>query len=632
MNKKTRRLVMTLVFVLTAGVLAPVTFAKEAFTLVKAVPEDVFLCVAGRHSAERDFLDAYWGDVFDALKQSGIGSDVMALIGSFLGEEQRAEVDRFKERATQLLDGVDWKAFGTGEIVFAQRLNKPVSIGDGIVMLPDLVWLMRGGSASGNYDGLVTILQAIVSEINKAAGKEMLAVERTMGQGAKIASLNLASMGPKAPSLSLAVALHGDVIVIAAGDGILKDVLGLLAGESPKKSLFASRRFTQAFAALPGAEDEIFFLDMQAMLKPIRALVEEIASDATAKWLAKRLLDVPAMIDYVASVEYTDGFAVYSEEIAVLVPGAADTPIYSVFGDRKPLENFDRYLPKETTSFSVSDGIDLKELYKFIEDTIRGMGRQGEEILAQWAGLQQQIGVDVRKDLLGLIQGGAIKITLQQPLGSAWVFMLKVTDQAVASAKIGSGVKFLATQVQQLAEKQPMLAMLAIRTTPATHEKLSGFQNVHIGMSPKPIVYGVADGYLIVGSSAEAVAMCLATAAGEHPSIRENRRLMADVLIPKGPFRSISFADKRNLGADIEKMIAIVSMGGGMATMAIPDPSTQRIVSKLLGIVRKLTPVVQKIDFYRSSAEYVTFDGKAWRTRRVMHYKSPAQRASRAGG
>ncbi|MCH8173073.1 MAG: CopD family protein, partial [Proteobacteria bacterium] len=87
---------------------------------------------AGRHSAERDFLNAYWSDVFDALKRSGIGSDVMTLVGSFLGEEQRTEVDRLKKRATQLLNGVDWKAFGAGknkhDEKFFRKINEVPSI------------------------------------------------------------------------------------------------------------------------------------------------------------------------------------------------------------------------------------------------------------------------------------------------------------------------------------------------------------------------------------------------------------------------------------------------------------------------------------------------------------------------
>ena len=45
-------------------------------------------------------------------------------------------------------------------------------------------------------------------------------------------------------------------------------------------------------------------------------------------------------------------------------------------------------------------------------------------------------------------------------------------------------------------------------------------------------------------------------------------------------------------------------------------------------VVRKveLAPVAGKIDFYKSTASYTTFDGNAWHTRSVTHYFSPKER------
>ena len=53
----------------------PVPKAEEGFTLAGIVPNDVFLYVAERPSPEREFLDRYWGEIFEALGQSGIGGD-----------------------------------------------------------------------------------------------------------------------------------------------------------------------------------------------------------------------------------------------------------------------------------------------------------------------------------------------------------------------------------------------------------------------------------------------------------------------------------------------------------------------------------------------------------------------------
>lgn len=752
MNKKWTTWTIGLVAVLSVGLLAPRTAAKEKRSLIGAVPDDVFVCVAGRHNPERQFLCDYWDEVISALKESGIGSDVMELIVSQLGEEQRAEVDRFKELAKKLLDGVDWDKLGGGEMVFAERMLKPVRMGKNVTMMPDMVWLLRGteGSASKNYEGLVAILQTLIAEVNKAAGEEVLTVDTTPRPGAKVAAVNLLAKVPNTPPFNLAVALHDDVIVIAAGDKILDEVLGLLEGKSSKKSLAASKRFKQAFAKLPTAEDEMTFFDVPAFLGSFRALgdlavagaasseskdavtnayfcdeanklaekgveayrqknyekaleytkkAHEVAStdsrimynlacvhamlgnkNDALTWLGKavdggfhapeqisnnsdlksvrddpryeaalakaakqvaakshseadqwkkvatRLFDVPGMVDYIAAVKYTEGYTVHAEEITALVPGAADNPFYRVFGKRKPLTDFDRYLPKETVSFSVSGGIDLGELYRFLEDTLRGLGPKGEELLAKWASMQKELGLDVRKDILGWIQGDIIQLALKQPAGAAKVFMIKVADEAAAREKLDSAVAFLSTNLQQAAQTNPGMAMLTPRTSPVTHEKLSGFHNVAIGMMQQPAVCGVSDGYLILGSSADAVALCLATAAGDHPNIRKNSQFMAEGVIPKGAIRSISFTDKRNFGAEIAQFIGTLSMLGGIGAMTIPNPQLQQLITKVLGPLGKLGSIVQKIDFYKSSAKYTTFDGKMWYTRGVTNYRSPAER------
>ncbi len=132
----------------------------------------------------------------------------------------------------------------------------------------------------------------------------------------------------------------------------------------------------------------------------------------------------------------------------------------------------------------------------------------------------------------------------------------------------------------------------------------------------------------MVGTSEDAVALCLATAAGEHPSVKKNRQVMAEALVPEGRFSSVSFEDQRNLGNDISAALQMVGMIGPMATMGIPDPDARRVVGTLLGMVNKLAPVARKIDFYKSTATLTNFNGKAWLTRSVTHYVAPGDRAS----
>ena len=145
------------------------------------------------------------------------------------------------------------------------------------------------------------------------------------------------------------------------------------------------------------------------------------------------------------------------------------------------------------------------------------------------------------------------------------------------------------------------------------------------------LVLGVADGYVILGSSEEAAALCLATGAGEHPNVTTNERVMSEALVPKGAFRDVSFKDLRQRGAKIAGVLQGIQMVAGMAAMAIP-PELQAPVTKLLGILAKLTPAAEKIDFYKSSASYTTFDGQVWHTYQATNYVSPAERTATGVG
>jgi len=363
---------------------------------------------------------------------------------------------------------------------------------------------------------------------------------------------------------------------------------------------------------------------------------EKAAEATTAKSAEKvtlvkktidRLMCSVGVLDYVASVESTVGYEARSESLVALVPDAKKQPIFAVFGKRKPLDNFERYLPRETVSFSVSNGIDVGALYGFLEDTFREAGPQGEELLAKWEGIQEAIGFNVKQDLIGWIDGQSVSVTLEN--GRGWVLLMKVDDEQVAREKCGATLDLLSRKLTEAMTEVPMLAMLMMRRTPVQSEKLNGFEALYIGMSPQPIIWGVSDGHLILSDSVTAVALCLDTAQGTHPSIRDNQRVMSEALLPKGDFTSMTLTDRRNLGRELSTMLGMISMFSGTASIAVPDPQAKMVIAKITSMIAKLSPVVLKIDFYKSHASYTTFDGQAWHTRQVTHYFSPDERAAR---
>lgn len=859
---------------------APTDMARAdqgGFTLARFVPDDVFLYAAERHNPERDFLRDYWGTVFEVLAQSGVDEDVIELFGSLLYREQPEQVERLKRRISELLAGVDWHDLVGHEFAFVERLAPPEYRGPGAppFLMADMVWLFRGSPAGAarNYEGLVAIQQAFVDEINRALGIDALRLERSERHGAQLARLDLLGSLPGAPSIPISIARRDDLVLIALRDELRDDVLALLAGVGSKRALEDNPRFRQALAELPPPEDELVYFDMQALLKPLDALLEitaamaatpedtyfntamssevrrlnsralrayrrgqieealarvqeaheldpdnsivlynlscfhallghreqaldwlekaveggfygpmKIASDsdleslraepryqaalARARELAarygaedivinaskqgeayklllqaseaykqqdyeqglrlveqayalapqdsrvlyhlacfhallghrekgldfleravaggfccpthiakdpdleslrdseryrqvleearrrageltarqtadrvgvirrlfQRLTEALGVLDYAVTVATTDGYSTWTESVSVVVPDAPQRAIYPIFA-RRPVADFDRFLPQETVSFSVSNQLDLAALHEFVIDSFETAGTPGKGLLDRWDDLQQKLGFDLRRDVLDWLAGEFISVTLSEGRGSVW--MIRVSDEQLAREKVSAAIEFLSTRLTaklgELAAENPalgMLAMFGVHTSPATHEQLEGFENLHFTISPQPAVWGVAEGYLIFASSADAAALCLATARGEHPNIRSNPRAMSEMIVPSGPTVSVTLTDQRDLGQKYAKGLGIASMITSMLSGFVPEPRVRPIFAKIGTVLSKLTAAARRVDFYKSTATHTTFDGRRWRTRTVTHYVSPEERGA----
>jgi len=343
-----------------------------------------------------------------------------------------------------------------------------------------------------------------------------------------------------------------------------------------------------------------------------------------------RIMEAVGMLDYSATVEYTDGYAAYSDTISVMVPDAKRRDFYPVLASAPPIVDFLRKLPAETESFAIHSGLSLSALYDYILDTFRAVGPPGEELLQKWAQIQNDAGFNLKRDVLDWCGGEFAAVSLQDGGGSVW--MLSVRDEDKARAAVGKLVDVAAEKIAQFASKSPALAMFAIQASPTDEEGLEGFQNIYVAIAPaNPIVWGVVDDQLVVGTSAEAVALCLRTAAGEHPDIRQNARAMAELVsgLP-GDCVGVSLTDQRGCGAQAAWIVEAIGPLTSAFTIAIPDEKARAVVGKIGMMVGKLGPVFRKIDFFKSSSTFVTFDGAAWRSRSATHYASPEERGSAA--
>ena len=52
-------------------------WAGDKFSLAGALPDDVFIATVARHNPEREFLEKYWNEVWEAFEKSGVIEDTL---------------------------------------------------------------------------------------------------------------------------------------------------------------------------------------------------------------------------------------------------------------------------------------------------------------------------------------------------------------------------------------------------------------------------------------------------------------------------------------------------------------------------------------------------------------------------
>jgi hypothetical protein len=632
------------------------------FPLAKAFPADAFIAVAARHNPERKFLDDHWARVGKAFTQSGICQDVWDMVIDAMNDENADKAEDLRERFTKLVGEVEWGKLFDQEMIYAGRFIQP-GPGSPVPFEGILIGRLSAAEAKANYKGLKTVMDEVVKLFETEGAAGIVTVTESNEHNVSIVRLTPAGM----PSVGVCVASWKDIIAISyGGTSIVDECVKLLQNEG--KSLIDSPRFKTAFTKLPPAEDSLVFFDPSNMLERMGGFMnmgqrmaerkpaakrgtnnkakrdsaddeedadgdgdEAAADDADATdsedseesedvavmKMVNNLLGEMMVFDYIAEVEWTDGLKVYTSEHVAIKPGAENKPVVKFLESGKPVENFARFIPKEAGDFSVSSGLNFSKLYHAVRDFVSKNVPGGPETLEEFDTLQkEEWNLDIDKDILALFDGGIITVTM----GDDWVLMLHVTD----SEKANKQMSVLLKKLNDMLGEENALTMSPSKVmgksfTQVTHPMfmMAG------GFAP---IWGCAEDHLIIGSSAKAVTNCLKTAAGEHPNITKNKRFIDEALMPKGgSLCGVSFTDESKMANELQQMIGAFSMGLGFASMGMQDapPQMKAIFGALPQMLAKMGPVVGKMDFFQSSAEYSSFDGKGWLTHRVQNYKPP---------
>lgn len=641
----TRIFTTFLVTLLLTPVLAPQpAFAETDFSkfpLTKAIPADAFVAVASRANPERQFLKDHWAGVWQALRDSGIVQDVWDMVVDNLSDEQVETVEGIQSQFSKHFEKVDWGQLFEKESLHVGRFVSqmgPTGPYEGLML-----GRMDAKRAEENYNSLKAILEEVVKFADSQGANGALRIVETKTDGLTVAGL----VPPGVQGPVLAVGYSKDIIAVTfGGHTLLGECMDLLSGKSEKPGLVSTERFKNAFAKLPAAEDELVFFDPSRMFGTIGNMMkmfagmagggqatapadsvagEEQANGGEVNEIAQvmggiaKLLEDLAIFDYMAGVQWTDGHRVFNESVTALKADAKKSPLHGVFAAGTEASSYERFVPKEATTFSCGSGISLKKLYQYLRGFVRQTVPDAEVFLGKFDQMQKEVWeLDIEKDILDLFEGPTVSIQMKDD----WVMMFKVTSEKAAETRLQDLLGRLNAMLGQEGGLTLTTADLGgdVKFTQINHPMMM-FMG---GMQP---VVGTAEGQLIVGSNMKAVRRCLDTAKGKHANITKNKRWGREGLKPaKGQkVDAISFTDESRTAEELQATIGIISMAMGFATMGMQDapPQVQTVVQAIPPILAKLGPVAAKMDFFKSSAEVSTFDGSKWITRSVQNYKPP---------
>jgi hypothetical protein len=385
----------------------------------------------------------------------------------------------------------------------------------------------------------------------------------------------------------------------------------LVHGEG--KSKFDDPRLKDALRRLPEPEDSLVFYDVKQQLSQLRELVDFLRSagqnDPNAQRVAglmELLFDEMAVIDYQVTVEYTEGNLNRSATYGKLMPGAEKKTLGQVFGSGKPFTDWQTWVPANAISYSLSTGANLHPLYERIIAVVKERFPEAEHGLAKFEEIQTQIDVHLDRDILQAFSGEFVSVSL--PAATPSLVGARGSVLAMRCQKPERIAELLHRLVDKVKE-HPAVAAQQVQLTKS--KDLDGFEELSVlalaSFGVKPVL-GFRDGWMIVGSNAEAVKTVLATKAGKAPSIAGTKAFQQFHLDVKGPVYSIGY---KNTAEDVRQVAAVLNQVGMMAPMIIgmvgakAKPDDLKPLQEALALLPSLGKIVSKFDFLEAKLSVI---------------------------
>lgn len=605
--------------------LVPVANAED---LRDAAPNDAYLVVYGMKNPERDYMKKHYEAVWAEVENTNIVEQTLQLVQSKLGEGDVEQFIAVREALTNALAPVEWaKLSDISEMIYAQKIEGPTAVHLMMARIPD-------GGAESLKTGVTNLFDLAVG----ASGGQ-LSVQTETVSGVEMKLLKLPMDGPV--QFQPAIGVKGDVFIFTTSMAYAQQGLELLANPSAS-SKFDDTRVVDALSRLPKAEDAVAIFDGKTLAAQLQGVPEFITMAAQGRpeavrvsGIIKEMLSQTEAFDYEVTVEYTEGYSNRSASYGKFSDNAGETVVGKMMMNQQNFENWSQMIPQTATGFSVNSGITMLPLYDWAMEKMPEMFPEAKPGLAQFEAIQNQFDVHLKEDILEAFPGGTVSIAFPGapgPMGaqgSKSVMMVRCTKP--------ERVNELLHRAFNAISEIPQVQSQGLALKPA--KGLEGFEAITAqfmamaGISP---VFGFKDGWMVVGTHADAVETALVTQGGEQPGWSATEKFKSFGLPVDGAVDAISY---ENTGDSIRAMAAGLQQAGmigpmmlGMAQAQSPnqgsaDKEVLQTIQQAMGLLPSVGRIVGKMD-YMDSTLNVTQAGPeegTWIKRSVTLIKPPAE-------
>lgn len=565
-----------------------------ATSLRQTVPADAFMAMAWQRNPEQDFQREHLAKVVQTIKDERIVERVIKMIRDRMEEDDLEEAQEGIEALKQAVAPASLDALmDPEEIVYCQVMEGRSQAQHmvAIRMTPDAVL------------GCLQAARNLIEIATQKAGEEVNVSEEEV-DGAHYLTVYPPEGVPMQPTL----VAKDDVLVFSTSLKLAKRAALTLDGET-SASKFDDPRVVAALDKLPPAEDMIMVVDgkqqfasihaqVDPVLENIRAQAEDNPQAAVAMRLIEALLAEANVGDLDVSVGYTKGGNNHNEVLSSLLPGSEDRILRKVIVGNKPIDAWSRWVPADAVNFSVNSGFNVLEVYHDLLDLFsREAAEMAAEALIKLEELQQQTGLSLEGDLLGLFSGETVSVTLP---GGQSVTALACPRPEAASEMMHRLVN-MANQFPQVQQQNLELV---------ESETLEGFEDLRANLfamfNVRPVI-GFKEGWMIAASSPEAAQAVMDVRWGEAADITTSESFQRFGVEIDGPVTAVAYADTatniRNAAQLINQAAAMAPLFLGPA-MAEAKPEDAKTAQQALALLPSVSKVIQAFDFMEASLSY----------------------------